>query len=236
MNTKAALTLGIFIVLGLSMLGYTLGSSLIKYKELERVVKVKGLAEREVNADTVIWPISYIRASNNSSKLYTALEKDTLKIKSFLQKSGFAETEISLMAPQVTDKVAQNYGDGNKIEFRYSGVVTLTLYTSQVEKAREAMRKIAQLGKNGITFRTESYGNKTEYLFTKLNEIKPAMIQEATKNARISAQTFANDSKSSLGKIKSASQGQFSIRNRDASTPYVKKVRVVSTVIYYLAD
>jgi len=104
--------------------------------------------------------------------------------------------------------------------------VLVEMETSQVKKAREMMKKISKLGKNGITFRVESYDNKTEYLFTKLNTIKPAMIEEATKNARLSAQTFANDSQSSLGKIKSARQGQFSIRDRDNSTPYIKKVRI----------
>ena len=77
---------------------------------------------------------------------------------------------------------------------------------------------------------------KTEYSFTKLNDIKPEMIEEATKNAREAAEKFAQDSDSKLGKIKKASQGQFSISDRDSNTPYIKSVRVVSSIDYFLND
>ena len=228
--------IGISIIIGLFLLGYTLGGSIVKFKSLERTVVVKGLAEKEVKADIVIWPISYIRANNNLTTLYIDLDSDTKSIMAFLKKSGFNDDEISITAPSVTDKIAQNYGSTNKIEFRYSAIQTLTLYTNKIDKARQCMNKITSLGKAGIAFRTNSYENKTQYIYTGLNNIKPAMIREATKNARISAQTFANDSQSSLGKIKSARQGQFSINPRDKNTPYIKKVRIVSTIEYYLSD
>ena len=98
------------------------------------------------------------------------------------------------------------------------------------------MTTITKLGKAGITFRTSNYDNKTEYMFTKLNEIKPQMIEDATRNARLSAQKFAEDSQSKLGKIKRARQGQFSIFPRDKNTPHIKKIRIVSTIEYYLSD
>jgi len=236
MNSKSALTLGVFITLGLSILGISLGQSLIKYKELDRIVTVKGLAEREVDADIVIWPIAYIRASNDLAMLYKTLEEDTTSIKKFLKESGFNDEEISIAAPKITDKIAQGYGGSSKIQFRYSAIQTLTLYSSQIHKARKAMTQITRLGKSGIIFKANNYEQRTEYIFTKLNEIKPSMIKEATSSARLSAQTFADDSKSTLGKIKRASQGQFSVRNRDASTPHIKRVRIVSTVVYYLSD
>ena len=236
MKKSEALIIGLSLVVGLFLLGYTLGESILEYKSLDRTVIVKGLAEKEVDANIVIWPISYIRASNNLSKLYESLDKDTQAIINFLDKNGFNNKEISISAPAVTDKIAQNYGGANQIKFRYSAVQTLTLYTSHINKARKSMTNITSLGKAGITFRANTYENKTQYIYTKLNDIKPSMIKEATKNARVSAQTFANDSQSSLGKIKSARQGQFSIYSRDNNTPYIKKVRVVSTVEYYLAD
>jgi len=192
--------------------------------------------EKEVKADIVIWPIAYIRASNNLSELYDSLDKDTKSIQSFLLKNGFKADEISISAPSITDKVAQNYGGGAKMAFRYSAIETLTLYTKEIKKAREAMTKITALGKAGVTFKTNSYENKKEYIYTQLNTIKPSMIKEATSKARLSAQTFANDSQSSLGKIKSARQGQFSIRARDKNTLHIKKVRIVSTVEYYVVD
>jgi len=236
MTVKSSLTLGLLLILGLFALGYTLGDSLLKYKSLDRTVAVKGLAEKEVKANVVIWPISYIRASNNLSKLYADLDKDTQSVKDFLLQNGFSKEEISFSAPSITDKIAQDYGNSNRITFRYSAVQTLTLYSKEIEKARIAMNKLTELGKAGMTFRNNNYENKIEYIYTELNEIKPNMIKEATKNARSSAQTFANDSQSSLGKIKSARQGQFSIRPRDKNTPYIKKVRIVSTVEYYLVD
>ena len=113
---------------------------------------------------------------------------------------------------------------------------TVTVYTKNVSLVRETMKKVVELVKEGIAISGQDYKNKTEFLFTDLNKIKPAMIEEATKNAREVARKFAKDSGSRLGKIKNASQGQFSINDRDASTQYIKKVRVVSTIKYYLSD
>ena len=238
MNSKVqALILGAALIAGLFLLGHTLGGSIIKYKSLERTVVVKGLSEKEVSADIVMWPIVYLRASNDLSQLYVDLDSDTKSIRRFLMANGFTADEISVSAPVITDKVAeQDYGTEDKIAYRYSAVQTLTLYSKNIAKARQAMTKITSLGKGGISFKAGSYEAKIEYIYTKLNDIKPQMLKEATKNARLSAQTFAVDSQSSLGKIKSARQGRFSISSRDANTPYIKKVRIVSTVEYYLSD
>ncbi|MBS0311568.1 MAG: SIMPL domain-containing protein, partial [Proteobacteria bacterium] len=155
----------------------------------------------------------------------------------FLQASGFKPDEISVSAPSITDRQAQDYGNAQLAErLRYSGKSTLTVYTRQVDRVREAMARLGELGKQGIALSPENYENRTQFLFTGLNALKPAMIEEATKNARISAEKFAKDSDSRLGKIRRANQGQFSIEDRDASTPYIKKVRVVSSVEYRLID
>jgi len=236
MRKIETLILGFSLVLGLYLLGSTLSQSLLAYKAMDRTVVVKGLAQKDVNADVVIWPISYLHASNDLSKLYQKLDSDTKSIRDFLEKRGFKSEEITLSAALVTDKIAQDYGGSNQIQYRYSGIQTLTLYTKNIKNARESMTSITTLGKKGITFRANNYENTTEYIYTKLNEIKPSMIKAATKNARAAAQTFASDSQSKLGKIKSARQGQFSISARDKNTPYIKKVRIVSTIEYYLDD
>lgn len=236
MQTKQSFILGISLLLGLTLLGYILGSSIIHVKELERTVSVKGLAEKEVKADRVLWPIVYLSADNDQATLYAKLEQDTLKITNFLKEVGFSATEIRSSAPSITDKMAQGYGGSAKIKYRYSATQTLTLYTDKVDLARKSMREIAKLGKAGITFRSNAYDYQTEFIYTKLNEIKPTMIEQATQNARSSALKFAEDSKSKLGKIKKARQGQFSINSRDKYTPEIKKIRVVSTVEYYLND
>ena len=87
-----------------------------------------------------------------------------------------------------------------------------------------------------MLFRSNAWDHQTEYSFNGLNDIKPAMIEEATVNAREAAEKFAKDSNSKLGKIRQASQGQFSISDRDINTPYIKNVRVVTNVVYYLND
>ncbi len=233
---KAALILGALISLGMILSGWILGNSALRFKEYERVVSVKGLSEREVRADVAVWPIRFSTASQDLTELYAVMEAHTQQIQQFLQAYGFQPAEITTAAPVVTDKYAQQYGGEGNVALRYTAHQTITIYTHDIEKVRSAQGGLAALGKKGIAFGGEEYGQKTEYLFTKLNDIKPAMIEEATRKARDVAEKFAADSKSRLGKIKSANQGQFSIEDRDSNTPYLKKVRVVSTVDYYLSD
>ncbi|MEX0608131.1 MAG: SIMPL domain-containing protein [Balneolaceae bacterium] len=136
----------------------------------------------------------------------------------------------------VTDKSAQRYGGGNDSQFRYVATQTVTVYSENVTEVRAIMNKMADLGKQGVALSGDEYQVQTEYLFTRLNEIKPQMIEEATKEAREVATKFAEDSNSKLGKIKTAAQGQFSISPRDNNNPHIKNIRVVSTVVYYLSD
>ncbi|ENM6576037.1 SIMPL domain-containing protein [Vibrio fluvialis] len=235
-NTKSALTMGISILLGLGLLGYFVEQAAVKFKEYDRIVTVKGLSEREVPADTVIWPIQFTLADNELPILFTTLDAQTQQVMQFLAQQGIDTQSISISAPAVIDKKAQQYGGEARIEYRYLATQTLTVYSTHVDLVRQAISQIGQLGKQGIVFNQDNYNNRVEYLFSGLNDIKPAMIEEATKQAREVAEKFAKDSQSSLGKIKRATQGQFSIVDRDNNTPYVKKVRVVSTVEYFLSD
>lgn len=232
----SALVLGVCLILGLAVLGYLLGDAALKVKGYERSVRVKGLSEREAPADIVIWPIQFTEANNNLEALYGSLETSTAKIEHFLQAKGVKKNEISLASPAITDKSAQSYGDSQRAPFRYTAMQTVTVYSRNVPLVRSIMNGLAALGKQGIAFTGGGYESQTEYLFTGLNSIKPAMIQEATTKAREVAMKFAEDSKSRLGKIKRASQGQFTISARDRNNPHIKKIRVVSTVEYYLSD
>lgn len=236
-NSKAsALVLGVFIFLGLATLGYLLGNAAINFKEYERTVTVKGLSEREYEADIVIWPIQFTEASNNLGELYGSIERSTEKIRVFLEEAGISQEEITFSIPSITDKSAQQYGNQAKAEFRYTAMQTVTAYSKNIKSVRSVMGTLSELGKQGIVFSGGNYQSTTEYLFTRLNEAKPGMIEEATRKAREVAEKFASDSKSTLGKIRKASQGQFSINARDKNNPHIKKVRVVSTVEYYLSD
>ena len=235
-NNFAALLLAAGILLGLAALGYLLGNAVDRFKSYDRTVTVKGLAEREVPADIVIWPIQFTAANNDLAALYRDIAASSERIEQFLGQQGIAEDEVSVSLPAVTDKSAQRYGGGPKPEFRFTALQTVTVYSKQVEQVRGAMDKLAVLGREGIAFSQGNYQGQTEYIFTGLNDIKPRMVEQATHEARQVAQKFAEDSDSVLGKIKRASQGQFSISDRDKNNPHIKKVRVVSTVEYYLSD
>jgi len=235
-NKSGALILGLFIFLGLSALGYLLGNAAIEFKQFDRSVTVKGLSEREYPTDIVIWPIQFTAAGNDLESLYNAIELNTKKIVSFLGNNGINTDEITLSSPAITDKSAQQYGNNARAEFRYTAFQTVTVYSKNIDTVRSVMGSLSQLGKQGIVITGGNYNAQTDYIFTRLNDVKPEMIEEATKKAREVAEKFASDSQSSLGKIKRASQGQFSISARDKNNPHIKKIRVVSTVEYYLSD
>jgi len=233
---KSASILGILLCIGLLGLGFQIGQSVLAVKTLDRTVTVKGLSEREVEADTAIWPITFNEAGNDLNDLFSSIQQKNTLITAFLTRQGFPMTAISVAPPGIVDKQAQGYSGSERIKFRYAAHSTITVYTDDVAGVRQAMQNMVELGKAGIAFAGRGYQAQTEFLFTGLNRIKPDMIQEATRNAREVAAKFAKDSQSRLGKIKQARQGQFSINNRDSNTPHIKKVRVVSTITYYLSD
>ena len=235
-NKNYQITLGIFFVLGMMIFGIIVRNAILKSKEFERSVTVKGLSEREYPADIVLWPIQFTEASNKLETLYNSIDKSKNIIKKFLIDSGIKESEITLSSPAITDKSAQSYGGSKVAGFRYTSTQTVTVYSINVNMVRSLMNKLSEMGKKGIVFSGDQYQNKTEYIFSSLNSVKPDMIQEATTKAREVAQKFAEDSNSELGKIRKAYQGQFSIYSRDRNNPHIKKIRVVSTVEYYLSD
>lgn len=212
-----------------------LANSLIEFRAMERVVQVKGLAEREVAADRVIWPIKFNDVDNNLTTLVANVERKNEQIQAFLKLQGFGQNEISVAVPQIVDRQA-GYYDPNANQMRYTASSIVTVYSSNVDLVHQAMAKLLELSKTGIAIAGQDYDSKAEFIFSGLNELKPNMIEEATRNAREVATKFAADSQSKLGKIKTASQGQFSISDRDSNTLYIKKVRVVATVDYYLSD
>ncbi|HEA17098.1 MAG TPA: SIMPL domain-containing protein [Pseudoalteromonas prydzensis] len=215
--------------------GWILKSAALDVKNMERTVEVKGLAEREVVADTVIWPVQFSDADNNLEKLVERVEQKSTAVVAFLKLHGFDEQEISLSRQSIVDKQAREYGAENQ-QFRYIARANITVYSQQPDKVQNALTKVGQLAKQGIAIVQDNYETRVEYMFTGLNDIKPAMVQEATEKAREVALKFAKDSQSKLGKIRTARQGQFSIIDRDSNTPQIKKVRVVTSVEYYLSD
>ena len=229
-------TFFISLAIVLASLIVTIGfnKGLNDFTTLQRSVTVKGLSQKDVEADTLILPIKFVKSSNNLTNLYEDLEQDKQNIIKFLKEQGVKDHEISYNAPNIIDRLSDPYANDNQATYRYIGTGNLLIYTNNIKLGKNILEKISVLAKEGIVLKIDDY--EIEYLYTKLNDIKPQMIEEATLNARNAAIKFAEDSKSSLGKIKKASQGQFNISNRDKNTPYIKTIRVVSTIEYYLKD
>lgn len=178
-----------------------LASSLIEFRAMERVVQVKGLSEREVAADSVIWPIKFNDVDNNLTTLVANLERKNEQIQAFLKLQGFSQKEITIAVPQIVDRQA-GYYDPNANQMRYTASSTVTVYSSNVDLVHQAMAKLLELSKTGIAIAGQDYDSKPEFIFSGLNELKPDMIEEATRNAREVATKFAADSDSKLGKSK----------------------------------
>ncbi|MGH8135157.1 MAG: SIMPL domain-containing protein [Steroidobacteraceae bacterium] len=234
--SKSLTILGGCLLAGLVALGWLVGHAALEVKALDRTVVVKGLSEREMPADIAIWPLTFQEANAELNGIFEAIQRKNTLITEFLVAHGIPQEEITIAPPAVTDLYAQSYGDKNHILYRYTGSSTVTVYSHKVDAVRAAMQDVIALGKKGVALSGEGYQGQTQFMFSGLSALKPDMIEEATRNARSVAEKFAADSESRLGKIRSAQQGQFSIENRDSTTPHIKRVRVVSTVEYYLAD
>lgn len=226
---------GLAIMVGLIVLGVMLPSSVSKFRSFDRTVNVKGLCEKEVKADKVIWPISYKVMSDDVQSIYDITDRSNGVIVDFLKSGGIQTEEITTSAPSVSDKFANEYGNYDRT-YRFIAKNTITVCTSDVDNVLKLMSRQSELLRKGIVIETGSWENQIEFKYEGLNSIKPQMIEEATRNAREAAQKFAKDSESTLGKIKTASQGTFTIENRDSNTPHIKKVRVVTSVTYYLKN
>lgn len=221
------------VAAGLAVLGFFVYLGLGSLAERDRVVSVRGLAEREVKADRVIWPIVYKTTGNDLQALYARLNDVGETITQFLVANQVPDTAISLSAPQIVDLRADRYNT-NRTADRYNVTLVTTVTTDKVDLVRSLMPRMGELLKSGIAISVGDYDSQVRYEFNGLNRIKPEMIEQATRNAREAAQQFAKDSESKLGKIKSASQGLFTVDSRDQYTPHIKRVRVVTSVNFYL--
>ena len=232
MSVQQNLIAGVCVAIGIASVGISLKAGIDHFVDRDRVVIVKGLAERNVQADYVIWPVTFRVTGNDLSALYEKAQTQSEEIRNFLISQGIKAQDISQGTPSVQDLHADFYGNNLPPE-RYRMEMAVSVATTDVDTVLKAMVNQSELIQKGVLF-TQNY--RTQFSFNGLNSIKPEMVEEATKNARSTAQKFAEDSDSELGKIRRASQGQFSIYDRDSNTPYIKRVRVVTTVEYYLKD
>lgn len=226
----------LILSLGFLLLGLFIERGFRSFAERDRSVNVKGLAEMEVPANKVTWPLVYKSLGNNLNQLYDEIKRSNATITQFLKEKGLSEKEISINAPEIIDLQAERYGNDRASVYRYNVTTVITVTSDKVDLVRELISGQGELLKRGIAITSGDYRYNVSYEYTSLNEIKPSMIEEATKNAREAAEKFAKDSGSELGKIRHAYQGQFSINDRDPNTPYIKKIRVVTTIDYSLED
>ena len=224
----------VLIAIGLIVLGLLIRSGLSVFADKERVVVVKGLAEMQVPADKVTWPIAFKDAGDELGALYERAGGTTQTILEFLKTNGVEDAEISINPPEVVDNAAERYAGDAKFRYHLSAVLIVT--SPRVDAIRALIGRQGELVRKGIVVSGDDFRYRPVFEYTQLNSIKPEMIEAATRNAREAAQKFAKDSASELGKIKTANQGQFSIDDRDANTPHIKNVRVVSTVSYFLKN
>ena len=227
------------LALGVVLGGFFPGYYYYHAKMDSNTVLVKGLAEMNVKADLAVWNIKFVVTGNDVIKAQQEMAAQTVVVKNFLLKNQIAENEISVGLLETTDRMADMYNSGNDNNVRFILTQNMTVKSSDVDKIAATLNKSGELVAKGVIF-SRSYDYPVSYLFTKLNEIKPEMLAQATKNAREAAEEFAKNSGSSVGKIRVANQGVFSILPRE-QTMYTsemqqinKKVRVVSTIEYWL--
>ena len=235
MKEKDKMISAAIIAIGIMVLGLFLKAGMDNFTEKDRKVTVKGLAESEVKADKVTWPIVSKELGNDLPELYDRIAQKQQAIKRFLMANGVTQGEITVNAPQVVDLSADQYSANNK-PYRYNITLVITVTSKHVDRVRSIIARQGELLKQGVAIVAGDYNNQITYDLESFKKMKPKMMPEAIENAQQTAQQFAKNSHSRLNKIVSADQGQFSIDNRDENTPWIKRVRVVTTVTYSLKD
>jgi len=216
------------LAIGMIFLGWFIKCGIDNFANKDRQVTVKGLAEREVNADQVTWSISTTEMGDDLPQLYVRISTQAQKIKTFLVNNGLNEKDITINPPTVNDLEANTWSENRK-NYRYTASTTVTVYTKDVQKVNEVIYKQGDQEQ-----RVAIESGYPSYEFTSFQAMKLEMMSEAIKNAEKTAEEFAKASNSELNGIQTAGQGQFEIEDRDQNTPYIKKIRVVTTVTYKL--
>jgi uncharacterized protein len=239
------------ILLGTLGGSFLIGKSLESFRKADRYVTVKGFSERQVKSDLVLWPISVRTANNDLSEASKSIEAAKSKVVQFLTQNGFAAKEIMQQDLRVSDRQSNDYGSGNlKDMLRYVLEATILVRSNNVDMVNKVSRMTDALVRAGVVLGTKNdwRGAGPRFMFTQLQSIKPEMMAEATRNAKTAADRFAKESGSKVGKIRTASQGLFSIADRDelsgnveegnsygaGTSDLYKRVRVVVTVQYFL--
>jgi hypothetical protein len=244
MNTDRISGAGLLLAIGVAVGGWLIGHGFEAGRRSDRFVTVKGLAEREVQADLALWPLRLVVGDNDLVRAQATVARNTGEIMSFLSRHGIDTVQAELQGIRVVDAFAQPYGGNANAPNRFVITQTVMVRSSDPDAIFAASQDVGELVEAGVVFSSgEEWGpGGPTFVFTRLNDLKPEMIAEATASAREAAQQFANDSESELGGIRRASQGVFVILPRDQApgvqeqNQLYKTVRVVSTIEYLLED
>ena len=228
-NSKCGIFFPASIVIAALILAFGLSNIITP----ERSVSVRGLSEKEVDADLAVWNLGFSVGDNSLISLQKSILSKTETVRTYLKKHGLDDADFTVQPPSITDNSLNSYMDQSKIRYNFIGSQTVLIRSSKIDSVKSAYADSFDLVSDGITV-SRDYGGNISYEFTRLNEIKPEMIAEATRNARLAAEQFARDSDSRVGKIKKATQGLFSIDDAAPGLEEKKSVRVVTTVEYLL--
>jgi hypothetical protein len=237
---NARLVAAMVLAAGLCIGGFAIGTGIRSFRSADRFVSVKGISEKEVKANLALWPLRVTATSNSLSEAQARVAKDAATVRRFFESGGIPQEAVKIQSVEATDLLTQTYRQGAPTS-RYIVAQTLMVRTEDVDRIATLAERVGEIVEAGVVTSAEGAPQGPFYLFTKLNDIKPGMIAEATKNARAAGQQFAADSGSSLGPIRQASQGVFQILPRDAAPgqseekQILKTVRVVSTIDYLLS-
>jgi uncharacterized protein len=232
---KAAVLRGILTAAALIISSVIIAAGFGRIAKPDRVVNVRGLAEQEVDADMAVWPLTFSVGGNNLLELQKDIVGRTKTVTSYLEQHGLSAGDYTVQAPAITDTSVNPYMTENKSRYTYIAKQVVLVRSKNVKAVKSAQADSLDLMGSSIAV-SQDYDGKVQYEFTGLNSIKPGMIAEATKNARAAAEQFAHDSGSRVGKIKSASQGLFTVDDAAVGLEERKTVRVVTTVEYILKD
>lgn len=244
-NKSKSIILGISVLLGLSLLGYFIFKGLKTFSDKDRVVTVKGLAEMNMKATSATIALNFSLSSDDLQDVIGQTESKKNAIVDYLVKVGYSKNNISVNNIDVTDRekyYETQWENGQQVQVkidRYTIMQSLSVQSKDVETTENKASQI----KLDLVSKDLTSNIYTNYSFPELNSIKPQLIAESTKNARVAGEQFANDSQAELGKIKTASQGQISIvgnyyydeeATEKPEEPYIQKARVVSTIVFFL--
>ncbi len=230
----------VVVAVGLAIAGWSVGQGLQSFRDADRYITIKGLAEQDVTSDFAIWTLSFRRAAANYDEVREKLTRDREAVVTFLLDEGFDPADIERRPLQINDLLAREYGQEN-VAFRYTGSAAVTLRSDQVQAVSEAANGIDPLIQQGLQMSQEGpMGGSPRYFLRGFNDLKPALLEQAIDNASEQAIKFAADAGATLGSLKRANQGAIQILDDDGSDGYAsgqtigKRLRVVSTFVYSL--